>query len=60
MAMLGLGLDAAVAVVVFLFLGYKLDGWLDSTPWMMLAGAFLGMAVGVYSIYRRVSRSNAS
>ena len=45
MSMLGLGLDAAVSLLLFLFLGYKADGWLDSTPWMTVVGAFVGMAV---------------
>ena len=52
--MLGLGLDIAGPVVVLIFVGYKLDQWLDSGPWLLVLGAFLGMAVGFYSLIRRV------
>jgi len=53
--MLGFGLDLAVAVALFLFVGYKLDGWLGTAPWLMLAGALCGMTVGFYSMYRRLA-----
>jgi F0F1-type ATP synthase assembly protein I len=34
--------------------GYWLDGWIDSQPWFLLAGALLGIAVGMYNLFRRV------
>jgi ATP synthase protein I len=55
--MIGLGFEMAVPVVLFLFAGYKLDQWLGSTPWLLVLGAFLGMIVGFYSLYKRVVRS---
>lgn len=54
MAMLGLGFELAVPVLLFLFVGYKLDGWLDTRPWIMLTGMALGMVVGFYSLVKRV------
>jgi F0F1-type ATP synthase assembly protein I len=40
--------------VLFLFAGYLLDGWVDSQPWFLLGGALLGIAVGMYNLFRRV------
>ena len=54
MAMLGLGFEIAVPVLVLLFVGMKVDTWLGSQPWLMVAGMFLGMIVGSYNLYKRV------
>ena len=54
MAMLGLGFEIAVPVLLFLFAGYKVDGWLGTRPWVMLAGMALGMVVGFYGLVKRV------
>jgi F0F1-type ATP synthase assembly protein I len=56
MSMLGAGMDLAVAVLLFVLLGYKLDDWLGTKPWLVLVGALLGMLVGFYSLYKRVQR----
>jgi len=42
-------------MVLFLLLGFKLDGWLETRPWLMLLGAFVGMSVTFYNVYRRIS-----
>lgn len=52
--LVGLGFEIAVPVVLFMYAGYKLDGWLDSPPWCMSLGGLLGVAVGFYSFVRRV------
>ena len=31
-------------------IGFILDRWLESTPWLMLGGLFLGLAIGFYSL----------
>ena len=49
----GLGLEIAVPVVLFTFLGYKADGWLGTEPWLLVVGALLGMAVSFYTLFRR-------
>ena len=54
--LIGLGFEIAAPVLLFLFAGYKLDGWLGSTPWLLLVGALIGMAVGFYSLYKRIAR----
>jgi F0F1-type ATP synthase assembly protein I len=38
-----------------MFAGRWLDGRLGSEPWLLLAGAFLGMAVGFYTLFKKVA-----
>ena len=49
-----LGLGMAAAVAVGLLAGRWLDGLLDSTPWATVTGIILGMAAGLWSVYKRV------
>ena len=51
---LSLGFEIVAPVVLFMFAGYALDGWIDSQPWFLLVGALLGIAVGMYNLFRRV------
>lgn len=44
---LTLGLQLTISVVVFLFLGRWLDQKFDTSPWLMLAGAVIGVAGGL-------------
>ena len=44
----------AVAIVVFMFIGHRLDLWLGSAPWLFLVGAFVGVGVAFYGFFRRV------
>ena len=50
----GLGLQFAVAIVLFLFVGMWLDSKLGTSPWLLIAGVFLGATAGFYSIYRKL------
>jgi F0F1-type ATP synthase assembly protein I len=50
----GLGLQFALAIVLFLFVGKWLDEKLGTSPWLLVAGVFLGATAGFYSIYRRL------
>ena len=50
----GLGFEIAVPVVLLMYAGYRLDRWLDSTPWWFLVGSLLGVVVGFYNFFRRV------
>ena len=36
-------------------IGFVLDRVLSSTPWLMLVGLFLGLAIGFYSLRRFIS-----
>ena len=51
---MGLGIEMAVAIVVFMYAGYRVDRWLETAPWFFVVGAFLGIAVGFYNLFRRV------
>jgi F0F1-type ATP synthase assembly protein I len=50
----GMGVEIAVPVVLFTFLGYKADGWLGTEPWLVVVGALLGIAVSFYTLFKRV------
>ena len=50
----GAGLQFAVAIVAFMFLGIWLDKTLGSSPWFVLLCVFLGAGAGFYSIYRKL------
>lgn len=49
---LTLGLQLAISVVVFFFIGYWLDGKFGTAPWCTLGGAFLGAAGGLIKFLR--------
>jgi len=49
-----LGLTLGASLVVFAYLGYRLDLWLDSSPFGLVAGCLLGLAGGVIHVVRRV------
>ena len=51
----GVGLQFAVSIVLFLFLGQWVDRKLGSSPVFLLAGVFLGGGAAFYSMYRRLT-----
>ena len=53
-ALVGLGIEMAVPIVLCMYAGYRLDRWLDTNPWWFLAGAALGVTLGFYNFFRRV------
>lgn len=54
-ALAGLGIELAVPIVVFLYVGYRCDVWLGTAPWLLLLGAFVGIALSFYTLFRRVA-----
>ena len=50
----GAGLQFAVALIAFLFLGQWLDGRLGTEPWLMMLGVFIGGGGGFYAMYRKL------
>ncbi len=46
------------AVVAGLILGWLLDRWLGTQPWLLLAGIVLGSAAGLYEFIRSSSKLN--
>jgi F0F1-type ATP synthase assembly protein I len=47
-----MGMQLALAVVVFFFVGRWLDGKLGTAPWLMLAGLLVGIAGGMIKFLR--------
>ncbi len=50
----GLGLQFAATIGVLALGGHWLDGWLGSDPWGLIAGVFLGFALGLYSMTKKL------
>jgi ATP synthase protein I len=46
----------ATAIVAFLLIGWLLDRWLKTTPWLLVAGVVVGTIVGFYQFIRMMSR----
>jgi len=55
-----IGMVMALSAFVGFGLGYALDRWLGTTPWLSVAGLLLGVAAGfreAFSIIRRFARN---
>lgn len=52
-----LGLEMALSVVIGLAIGYYLDKWLGTSPWLTVVWIALGFAAGVRSLYRSAVQS---
>lgn len=51
---MGVGLQFAGAILIFLFAGRWLDDRLGTSPWLLLLGVFIGAGGGFYSLYRQL------
>lgn len=49
---LTMGLQLAISVIVFFFIGYWLDGKFGTAPWCTVVGAFVGVAGGLIKFLR--------
>lgn len=49
---LRLGTEMAAALVVGGVIGWFLDSWLDTKPWLLLLFLVLGLAAGLMNAYR--------
>lgn len=45
------------AMITWGGVGWLLDRWLGTAPWLMLAGVLLGNGLGIYLLYLHSSRS---
>jgi F0F1-type ATP synthase assembly protein I len=56
----GLAYAAALSlfftVATLLGLGWLLDRWLKTSPWLMVAGIVVGSALGIYEFIRLTSK----
>jgi F0F1-type ATP synthase assembly protein I len=44
------------AIVAFLLVGWLLDRWLKTGPWLLVGGIVVGAIVGFYQFIRMMSR----
>lgn len=51
---LGHGLTLAMATGLFFFVGWVVDGWLNTTPLLSILGALVGAAGGFYYLIRHL------
>ena len=42
------------AILLFGAIGYLLDYWLDSRPWLLLFGLLTGLAIGFFGLVRAI------
>ena len=47
-----IGVELVAALIIGVAVGYFLDQWLGTKPWLMLVGFFLGSAAGFMGVYR--------
>jgi F0F1-type ATP synthase assembly protein I len=47
-----------VSIIGFLVVGWALDRWLNTGPWMIVGGIILGTIVGFVQFIRVMSRIN--
>ena len=52
---LRIGIELVAALAVGVGIGYALDRWLGTGPWLMVVFFFLGSAAGFLNVYRAVS-----
>lgn len=52
---LTLGIQLAMTIVVFFFLGRFLDGYFSTSPWLMITALFVGCTGGLIKFIRTVT-----
>ena len=51
-----LGTELIAAVVVGTIIGFILDNWFDTKPWLIIVFFFLGTAAGILNVIRTANR----
>lgn len=57
---LSLGAEIAAAITVPILAGWALDEWLETSPWLLLAGCVVGMVNVFVLIFRLNKRLNGN
>ena len=52
---LRIGVELVVAIVVATALGWGIDRWLGTSPWLTIILFFLGVAAGMVNVYRALT-----
>ena len=53
---LNIGTTFMAALALFIWLGNKADGWLQTRPWLTLAGLLVGFAIGASNFILTIRR----
>lgn len=56
-SLVGAGFEFIVAVLLFGWLGWLVDGWLGSAPWWMIVGGGFGFVVGLSILWKLAKRT---
>ena len=51
-----LGTELVAAVAVGTIIGFILDSWFDTKPWLIITFFFLGAAAGILNVIRAAKR----
>ena len=57
-ALSAVGLSFVMAVVIGAAIGYALDRWLGTSPWLFLICFFLGVAAGMRAVFHTVAATS--
>lgn len=55
-----MGMELLAAILLYSALGWLLDGWLGTGPWLLAVGALVGNGAGLYLIWVRSGRMEAA
>ncbi|MGE0736446.1 MAG: AtpZ/AtpI family protein [Alphaproteobacteria bacterium] len=55
-----LGIDMVAAVVIGVGIGWGLDKWLGTGPWLLLLFLILGMVAGIFNVFRSATGADAA
>jgi F0F1-type ATP synthase assembly protein I len=51
------GFSLVIAIVIGVVVGYYLDEWLGTSPWLFLVFFFVGLAAGLRNMYLAVRKT---
>ncbi|ADY74042.1 ATP synthase protein I [Desulfurobacterium thermolithotrophum DSM 11699] len=50
------GVQFALSIIIGIVIGYYLDKWLDTFPWMTIFWFLIGFAAGLKNLYRELKK----
>ena len=53
---LGLSTEFVAAVVIGTIMGFILDSWFDTKPWLTLVFFFIGVVAGILNVFRSAKK----
>jgi ATP synthase protein I len=56
LALVSIGMLLVIATLIGAGIGYALDRWLGTSPWLMIVFLVLGMVAGFVEMLRMISR----